>query len=65
MPDRLRWKLLVRRAEAQRGLGQPEAAARDLDAAARRPHDLILTLTRTRTLTLTLTLTYPYPYTYP
>ena len=35
LPERLRWKLLVRRAEAHRGLGRAEAAARDLDAAAR------------------------------
>ena len=34
VPERLRWKLLVRRAEAHRGLGRAEAAARDLDAAA-------------------------------
>ena len=35
VPERLRWKLLVRRAEAHRRLGRAEAAARDLDAAAR------------------------------
>ena len=26
VPDRLRWKLLLRRAEAYRGLGQPEVS---------------------------------------
>ena len=39
VPDRLRWKLLLRRAEAHKGLGRPAQAARDLDAAARLPHD--------------------------
>ena len=39
LPARLRWKLLLRRAEALRGLGRPDEAARSLDQAVALPHD--------------------------
>ena len=61
VPERLRWKLLIRRAEAHRGLGQPEVPTRTRTLTPTLTLTMTLTLTPSLTPTLTLTLTLTRP----